>query len=145
MLVAVLPYISDVSQKLDLPVPHPVTAEQVIHCSINPLQSKYRGVGVEIGIKGGDGNWYFAFSRGFVETIQGPHEFFTIQDFSKIPEYYGEVKMSKDEAIQLGRDTLKKLGIPLESVFAEQEPRVAEPIKIGTNTVPHYHIEWLSP
>ncbi|TAL00732.1 MAG: hypothetical protein EPO07_09310 [Verrucomicrobia bacterium] len=138
VLVAMLPYISDVSQKLDLPLLRPVTAEHVVHCSIMPQ----RKLGVEIGIRGG---WVFAFSRGYVDTIQGPKEFFAIQDLDKVPEFYGEVKMSKAEAIQLGRDTLKKLGIPLESVFAEQEPRVTEPIKVGTNTVPHYRIEWLDP
>lgn len=138
VLVAVLPHISDVAQKLDLPVPHPVTVEHVVHCSIIPQ----RRIGVEIGIEGG---WVFAFSRGYVDTIQGPHHFFGIQNFERIPEFFGDVKMSKMEAIQLARRTLGKLGIPLESVFAEQEPRVTEPFKVGTNTVPHYEIEWLDP
>jgi hypothetical protein len=138
VLVAVLPYISDMAHKLDLPVPQPVTPECVTYCNIKPL----RTWGVEVGVGGTDGNWYFAFEswRGYVDTVQGPREFFTIQDFERIPELYGEVKMSRAQAIQFGRDALRKLGIPLESVFAEQEPRVTEPIKFGTNTIPHYRI-----
>jgi hypothetical protein len=138
VLVAVMPYISDVAQKLDLPVPHPVTVEQVTHCSVLPN----RRVEATIQIKGG---WAFAFKWGYIETIQGPHDFFTIQDFDRTPEFFGEVKMSKREAIQFARNTITKLGIPLEAVFAEQEPRVTEPPKVGTNTVPHYRIEWLDP
>jgi hypothetical protein len=53
--------------------------------------------------------------------------------------------MSKPEAIQMARRTLRKLGIPLKSVFAEQEPGVGGPHKIGTNTVPYYYVAWPDP
>ena len=138
VLVAVLPHISDVAQKLDLPVPHPVTAPHVINCSIKPQ----RKLGVQVGI---EGEWYFVFEKGYVDTVQGPHHFFGLQDFERTPEFFGQVKMSKAEAIEFARETLKKLGVSLESVFAEQEPRVTGPISNGTNTVPHYRIEWLDP
>ena len=59
VLKAVLPYISDVAQKLDLPVAKPVTAEYVVHCSVHPRRS----VGAEVGILGG---WVFQFNFGFV-------------------------------------------------------------------------------
>jgi hypothetical protein len=138
VLVALLPYVSDVAQELDLPVPHPTTVEDVASCSVLPN----RRVEAEVGIKGG---WVFAFSGGYVETIQGPHSFHVLQDPDEIPKFYGEVKMSKVEAIQLARDTLGKLGIPLEAVFAEQEPQVGEPRVIGRGTVPYYYITWPDP
>jgi hypothetical protein len=138
VLVAVMPYISGVADKLDLPVPRPVAVQNVVHCSIKPL----REWGVEIGINGG---WVFTFEHGYVNTIQGPRYFFGIQNFDRIPDFFGEVKMTKTEAIQLARDSIKNLGISLESVFAEQEPRVTGPVKNGTNTIPHYLIEWLDP
>lgn len=53
--------------------------------------------------------------------------------------------MSKEEAIELARSTIRKLGIPLERVWAEQEPRVTLPERIGTNVVPHYRVEWIDP
>ncbi len=138
VLLAVLPYISEVAQKLDLPLPRPITARDVVTCAVLPN----RRVEAAISIKG---NWNFGFSRGYIETIQGPHYFFGIEDSSQIPDFFGELKMAKPEAIQLARDTLTKLGIPLDSVFAEQEARVTGPITNGTNTVPHYRIEWLDP
>ena len=138
MLVAIMPYISDVAQKLDLPFKHPVSLEQVLYCSIPPNHR----VEAEIGIKG---DWYFAFDRGYIRTIQSDHSYTMLQDPDKIPEYYGAVRMTKPEAVQLARTSLKRLGIPLESVFAEQEPQVKEPPKFGTNTVPVYKIAWASP
>jgi hypothetical protein len=107
-------------------------------CAVLP----WRDGGASITIKGG---WSFPFQFGYVSGFQGPHAYWGLQDPEEIPKFFGEVKMSKEEAIQLARDTISKLGIPLESVFAEQEPRVTMPIQIGTNTVPHYRIEWLDP
>lgn len=138
VLEAVLPYVSHAARALDLPVPYPVTAEHVSYCSVLPN----RRVEAEIGLKGG---WVFAFGCGYVRTIQGPRYFFGIQDLDRIPEFFGKVNMTKPQAVQLARDAIKKLGIPLESVFAEQEPRVTGPLPNGTNTIPHYRIEWLDP
>ena len=139
VLVAVLPYVSNVVQKLDLPVPHGITTEHVVSCSVMPQRNHW---GVELGVKGG---WFFTFSRGYIDTIQSPQSFFIQQDPEVIPNFFGTVRMSKTGATELGRDAIKKLGIPLESVFAELEPRVTLPEKIGTNTIPHYRLEWLDP
>lgn len=141
VLVAVLPYVNDAAQKLDLPVPHPITAEHLTYFEVAPR----RALTVGIGVRGEKGEWRFGFGKGYVDTIQGPHSYFSLQDPDEIPKYYGEVRMSKAEAIQFARSNILNLGIPLESVYAEQEPRVREPEKIGTNTVPHYRIEWLDP
>lgn len=138
VLQAILPFVSEVTRALDIPVPHPIPPEHVLYCSVLPN----RRVEAEIGIKGG---WVFAFRHGYVGTIQGPRYFFGIQDLDQIPQFFGQVNMTKPEAIQLARDTIKKLGISLESVFAEQEPRVTGPLLNGTNTIPHYRIEWLDP
>jgi hypothetical protein len=53
--------------------------------------------------------------------------------------------MTSEQAIRLARDTIRRLGIPLEAVFAEQEPRVVSPKNTGTNTVARYRIEWRDP
>ncbi len=138
VLVAVLPYISDVAQKLDLPVHQPVTAQSVVYCSVLPN----RRVEAEIGIKEG---WVFAFSQGYVRTVQSGHSYSILQDPDKIPEFFGNLNMSSAEAVQCARDALKRLGIRLDSVFAEQQPQVNGPHRIGTNTVPHYQIVWPDP
>jgi hypothetical protein len=138
VMVAVLPYISDFAAKLDLPVPHPIGVEHVASCAVLP----WRDGGASITIKG---DWSFPFQFGCVRGFQGPHAYYGLQDPNDIPKFFGQVKMSKEDAIQLARNTITKLGIPLESVFAEQEPRVTMPIQIETNTVPHYRVEWLDP
>jgi hypothetical protein len=45
----------------------------------------------------------------------------------------------------MARDTLKRLGIQLEAVFAEQEPRVELPPHSRTGVVPRYLVKWLDP
>ena len=46
----------------------------------------------------------------------------------------------------MARYTILKLGISLDSVFAEQEPRVTGPPPVGgTNIVPRYRVEWTNP
>jgi hypothetical protein len=138
VLFAVLPYISEVAEKLDLPVQHPVTGREVVSCSVLPN----RRVEAAVRVRGG---WDFGFKGGYVETIQGPHCYSMLQDPDKIAPFFGKLKMSKAEAVACARDALKRLGIPLESVFAEQEPQVEGPHSIGTNTVPHYQVVWPDP
>ncbi|MDW7980283.1 MAG: hypothetical protein RMH97_06940 [Verrucomicrobiales bacterium] len=141
VLVAVLPYITDVAERLELPIQKPVTPECVTRCTILPSR-KIGDLCVGIGIKGG---WGFMFRWGYVDTIESPDSYFVLQDPAEIPRFFGTVRMTSAEAIQMARDALTKLGIPLEAVFAEQEPRVTEPLRIGTNIVPRYLIEWRDP
>lgn len=141
VLVAVMPYVSDVAQRLELPVPRPLAIERVTHCSILPK----RAVAVEVGVNGTNGNWFFAFSKGYVNIVQGPHDYFTEQEPGKLNSYFGTLKMSKAEAIDKARETIRKLGIKPETVFADQEPKVTGPEKVGTNTIPQYKVEWLDP
>ncbi len=138
VLVAVLPYVSDFAQKLDLPVPHPITTAHVQKCAVVPI----RDAGASVLLKG---DWAFWFRGGYVTGFQGPRSYFALQNPDEIPRYCGRVRMSNDQAVDLARASIRKLGIPLESVFAEQEPRVTLPKEIGKNTVPRYRIEWLDP
>jgi hypothetical protein len=142
VLVAVMPYISDAAQRLELPVPHPLIPAHVSHCNIMPRRS----LAVEIGTSDTNGNnWFFAFSKGYVNIVQGPHDYFSEQEPSKVPSYYGKLKMSKAKAVEKARETIQKLGIKAETVFADQEPRVTGPEKVETNTIPQYKVEWLDP
>ena len=52
VLVAMLPYVNDVAQKLDLPIPHPITAEHLSYFDIAPR----RNFMVAMGVQGG---WHF--------------------------------------------------------------------------------------
>lgn len=141
VLVALLPYVSDYAQRLDLPVPHPITAADVVGSNIMPWLDKDGGIGgAGIGVKGGYG---FTFSFGLISLYGGPRSFEGgVQGRDDIPKFYGEVKMSKSEAVQMARDTLKKLGIALELVYAEQEPTVGGPSTIDGHTIPYLGVHW---
>lgn len=138
VLLAVMPYVSDCAQKLDLPVPHPATAAHVLNCAVVPI----RDAGESVVLQGG---WAFMFGMGRFKGFQGPHSYFSLQDPDQIPRYYGTNTMSRNEAISLARKTLTLLGVKLETVFAEQEPHVTGPLNLGTNVVPHFRIEWPDP
>lgn len=135
---AVLPYFSRAAEELDLPMPKPITQADIERIHIQP----FRELSVSIVVKAG---WSFQYMFGVVNRVVNLRSYSVLQDPNEVPLFYGKVNMTKDEAVRMARDTLKKLGIPLEDVFAEQEPRVGLPIKVGTNTVPHYEIQWLDP
>lgn len=135
---AVLPYFSQTAEKLKLPIPKPITRSDIERIHIQP----FRELSVSTTVKAG---WAFQYMFGVVNRVVNIRSYSVLQDPNRIPFYFGEVRMTKDEAVQMARDALRKLGIPLEDVFAEQEPRVRLPIKIGTNTVPYYEIQWLDP
>ena len=138
VLAAVLPCFSDVAKKLDLPVPQPITQTNIAGFHVLPFREPTASMLLKNG-------WVFNFGFGYVRDFSSPNSYFNLQDPDKIPNYYGEVKVSQAEAVGLAREILSRLNIPLEDVFADQEPRVTSPEKIETNTVARYRIEWLDP
>ncbi len=144
VLVALLPCFSDAAHKLDLPVPQPITMQHVVEGRVTPYRYKDgEPLGAGITVKGG---WAFGFQWGYVNYVELWPSYFTVQDPANLRHFYGEFRMSKEEAVRLARNTIQKLGIPLEVVFADQEPRIPSPERLyNTNTLPYYRIEWLDP
>ena len=138
VLLAVMPYVSDCAQKLNLPVPHPTTTAHVLKCAVVPIRDAGQSVMIQ-------GEWVFWFGMGHFKGFQGPHAYFSLQDPDQIPNFYGTNRISKEEAVALARHTISKLGVKLDTIFAEQEPRVTGPLTLGTNLVPRFRIEWLDP
>jgi hypothetical protein len=149
VLVALLPYFSDATHKLDLPVPQPITMQHVVGGGVMPYRypnGDMLSAGIEIQGERTRRRWYLGYMFGHINQVELRPSYFTIQDPDDLRWCYGKIRMTKDEAIQMARDTIKKLGIPLEDVFAEQEPRVTLPATVhATNTLPYYRIEWLDP
>jgi len=143
LLVATLPYFSDAAEKLDLPLPLPITEKHVVDAGVTPyVTSDGEWAGFGIGVVGGYG---FGFRYGYVDHFQTTNSYFALQDPDEIPRFVGPVRITRDEAIELARETLTKLGIALEKVFAEQEPRVTLPEKTRTGIVPRYRVRWSGP
>ena len=141
-LQASLPLFSDFAQKLQLPVPHPLTRTDIVNCGLTPFQ-KTDGEIDHIFIETRQG-FHFSLFLGVVNDFCWSNSYRLMQDIHSISNFFGTVKITREQAIQSARDTLKKLGIPSEDVFAEQEPQITVPTW-GTNTIARYLIEWHDP
>jgi hypothetical protein len=132
VLVAVLPYFTDVAKKLDLPVPIPITQTDIAKVNVWPGSG---APGASILLKN---DWSFQFLQGYVCAVQ------KVRDELPFGEpAYGSIKITTEDAVKTARDALKKLGVAPEDVFSDFEPKVTPPNQIGTNVTFPYQIEWL--
>lgn len=134
VLVAVLPYFTDVAKKLDLPVPIPITQADIAEVDIWPGPG---APGAAILLK--NNYWSFDFQQGYVDMVQNTHGGLLFQQ----EPTYGPIKITAKDAVKTARETLKKLGIAPEDVFSDFEPKVTLPIQNGTNVVYPYCVQWL--
>jgi hypothetical protein len=141
-LQATLPLFSDFAQKLQLPVPHPLTRGDILNYGLTPFQRNHGEIDT-IFIETKQGLKFTIFG-GIVRGFSWPDSYSGMQDIHVISNFFGTVKITRAQAIQSMRETLTKLGIPPEDVFAEQEPQVEVPTW-GTNTIARYIIKWLDP
>jgi len=139
VLVAILPEVSDFSRRLDLPVYTPITLEQVARFNCDPRKGE---VGGWLKLTNGFEFWYF---HGHVNGFASPRCWYRLQDPAEIPSFFGQLKMNKKEAVQMARDALRKLGYSETMLFADGEPKVTKPPRVGANVVPRYRIEWIEP
>lgn len=138
VLNAVLPYFSDVSRKLSLPESQTITHEDVKGFHVLP----FREMACSLLLKNGS---VFDFHFGFVSRYLNPSSPDYVPQVPDVPNQTHK-RISQDDAVQLARDAIKRLGISLEDVFAEQIPRVAMRKKYtDTNAVLHYEIQWIDP
>lgn len=143
VFLAMLPLVSDFARKAELPVPHPITAEQVVRCAVLPWRDKDGGIaGGSMQIKGG---WSFGFQFGYVGSFSRQDGYFGQQDPDIVPKYYGTVRMSTNEVVAMARAAIKRQGIPLEHLFADLEPQIPPLETVGTNVVPRYMVKWFDP
>lgn len=143
-LQATLPLFSDFAHKLQLPVPHPLKRGDIADYGLTPFQKMDSEI-TDIFIVTRQG-FNFSFFQGIVRDFNWPNSYSGMQNKNShnIAVFFGKAKISRKQAIQSARDTLKKLGIPPEDVFAEQEPQVEVPTW-GTNTIARYIVKWHDP
>lgn len=139
-LLAMMPQVSEIAKQLELPPPK---QQHIIRSSVTP-QLDRRGEWGGWGVEFHDG-WGVSFYGGYLQHFETTNAYYSLQNPDEIPRFVGSVRISRSEAIALARETIKRLGIPLEKVFAEQEPIVTPPEKTRTGIVPRYRIEWLDP
>lgn len=139
VLIAILPHVTDFAQKLELRPAAEFTTNSVRRLFINPTKGDVQG-SIEF-----SNGWDFGFQHGRISGFTAPHAFTTEQDPDRIPTYYGPVRMQKAEAVAFARTNLTRLGYSLEPVFADLEPNITLPEKVGKNVIPIYEIKWPDP
>lgn len=137
VLVALLPHFSDFAEKLELPVPAPITTNEVARFAPRRLPGD---VGGTLFLTNG---WRFGFHRGHVEAFEAPRNYLTLQEPDRIPEFFGTVNLDTNQAIRLARDTLKRMGYAGRLPKTTNSPSTLEgPRKWRGHILPYYLIEW---
>jgi hypothetical protein len=142
VLQATLPLFSEFAHKLQLPVPYPLTRGNIVDCGMTPFQ-RNATVADTVFIETKQG-FRISFFLGVVNDFSWPNSYRLMKNTHNISNFFGTVKISREQAIGLARGTLKKLGIPPEDLFAEQQPEVEVPTW-GTNAIARYIIKWHDP
>jgi hypothetical protein len=139
VLLAVLPHVTDFSQKLDLPIITPITAAQVREFKCDPRAGQTGGA---IVLTNGS---IFAFLEGRVCVFRSAKSYYSLQEPELVPQFYGPVKLKEQEALQIARSTIGKLGYQNVVFNADSAPLVTPPERAGTNYIPRYLFRWLDP
>jgi hypothetical protein len=134
LLVAILPQISDYARKLQLPIHLPIFTDQVATFDTQFFpQQTYLDL---------TNSYHFVYSLGYVQEFRAPYAFFGNKRDGRIEEYWGNWRMNEKEAVQLARDAIRKLGYSLDMLHLAGRPKIKKPIKIGSNDIPRYRLNW---
>jgi hypothetical protein len=140
LLVAILPHISDVAKKLDLPIIQPVTSSQVLRFNPNPYKGHLSGSVILTN------HWWFSFDqRGFVDSFTAATNWFSAdEDAVEHPEHYtGRTTMTTNEIISTARSALLKLGYPPTLTHSDTEPELQGPFELQRGGhVPYCRVLW---
>lgn len=137
VLVALLPHFSDVAEKLELPIPTPMTTNHVDRFSPRRLPGD---VGGTVILTNG---WRLGFHRGHLEAFEAPRNYLTLQDPDRIAEFFGTVNIDTNQAIRLARDTLKRMDYAERLPKTTKSPSTLEgPREWRGHILPYYLIEW---
>lgn len=140
MLVAILPHISDCAKQLDLPIPQPITANQVVHFGASPYKDFVAG-GIWL-----TNHYWFCFERGCVTGFRSPDDWFTMADeyWDHLDRYVGKDNMTTNEAIELARNAFRKLGYKPEDFHVDSPPTKFQGSHDNKQLghIPYCRVEW---
>jgi hypothetical protein len=125
---------------LDLPIAQPITLNQVARFNPSPLQG-FPGGGLWL-----TNRYKFIFGNGYVwnfEKLDG-NPWLSQDPATDWPRYIGKGNMTTNEAIELARTTLRKLGYDPKELHADGPPFSVEgPYDIREGHFPYCQITWL--
>lgn len=137
VLIVLLPHFTEFANKIELPIPLPITTNHVQRF----VPRRFPGdVGGHIILTNGYRFWY---SFGHVDAFESPRDYYAVQNPERIPEFVGALNMDKKGAIQLAREVFKKTGY--DASFIDKKPlEVRGPEKWQGEIIPHYKLLWRS-
>jgi len=140
LLVAIMPHVSEVARRLDLPIAQPITASQVLKFNPSPYKGHLEGSVVLTN------NYWFMFNKdGFVDSFRAPTNwFYAGDDVVDHPERYaGTSRMTTNEIVAFARDALMKLGYPPELTHSDLAPELRGPSVLNSGLhVCYSRVEW---
>ena len=139
LLVAIMPHVSEFAKNLDLPIPQPVTMSQVERLNCFPRSDH---VGGRLILTNGSA---FVFDHGRVESFESAETFFYLQDPRQVPKFYGPVKITETQALQIAHDAIKKLGYTDAMLGADRQPEITRPKEDRGHIIARYRIRWRDP
>jgi len=144
VLVAMLPQFSDFAKKLDLPVPLPITANQVVRSHISKSKDFIHG-----SVSLTNGYSFASDGYGYVGNFCSTNNIYAYldpSDLDRVASFVRNINMTTNEAVEMGRNAVKKLGYKLEYFGAQSAPSDFQGppgTKMG-GVLPFCQIEWKS-
>jgi hypothetical protein len=147
VLVAIMPQVSDFSKKLDLPLPQPIPLNQVV--LLRQVPRKDSKIMCNVTVTNESNKFTFEYTDGCVSGFKMDHIPFLDDDPAHDWASYafGDNNMTTNAAIEMARDSLKKLGLDPKDFHADLPPTLFQGdyyLRDG-NHVPFAKIEWQSP
>jgi hypothetical protein len=139
-LSEVLPLVSEFAHRLQLTINHPLTRDDI-------ASFDYEGREKIIRLKLING-YFFYFQNGYVSAVYAPDCFYPFYAFppeqprGNIDDFVGEWNVSPEQATQLARGLIEKLGYRADQFGADRKPIITKTKAVGDYVVPRYLIEW---
>ena len=124
---------------MDLPIPLPITMNQVDHFNVSRMQG-FVGGGLWL-----TNNYQFSFDNGYVNTFDLSKDNPFVDDdlYADLPHYFGKETINTNQAIEVARATLQKLGYNLKEIHADLPPTSVEGGReVQGGFFPYCRIKW---
>jgi hypothetical protein len=130
---AIWPLVTNAARHLDLP---PVTIEQIRRFECGDDKRIEAHVTLT-------NHFWFLIDGGHMRLFDSKNSFYTLNEWNRIPEFYGKLNLTKEQAIEKARAYVRGLGYDLKEVYLDQPPTtVRGPSGKGKKLVPRFWIEW---
>ncbi len=119
VLLAVLPHVTDFAARLDLPAPRPIGVEQVswLRAARFSESQEIRGA-----LQLTNGFWFGFDHHGAVVSFQAPDYPYGFDDRYDITKFYGQDRITTNQAIAMAREALRRLGYTPEQTRSSGPP-----------------------